>query len=104
MPSVATILFVSHILGASTIFFLNDALDRSNRINFTPTLNIYNFAFNITCNAPNNTNNTRQFTNTQAKYPLQSLAQMTNLNIDLVNKKFINPVIWATAKNDIIYV
>jgi predicted nucleotidyltransferase len=32
------------------------------------------------------------------------LAEITNLKIDLVNKKFINPVVWLKAKNDVIYV
>jgi uncharacterized protein len=34
----------------------------------------------------------------------QDLAEITNLKIDLVNKKFINPVVWLKAKNDVIYV
>lgn len=34
----------------------------------------------------------------------QDLTEITNLKVDLVNKKFINPVVWAKAKNDIIYV
>lgn len=34
----------------------------------------------------------------------KDLADLTNLKIDLVNKKYINPVIWAKAKNDMIYV
>jgi predicted nucleotidyltransferase len=32
------------------------------------------------------------------------LAEIANLKIDLVNKKFINPIVWSKAKNDIIYV
>lgn len=32
------------------------------------------------------------------------LAEITHLKIDLVNKKFINPIVWSKAKNDIIYV
>ena len=34
----------------------------------------------------------------------QDLAEITNLKIDLVNKKFINPIVWLKAKNDVIYV
>jgi predicted nucleotidyltransferase len=32
------------------------------------------------------------------------LAEITHLKIDLVNKKFINPIVWLKAKNDVIYV
>lgn len=32
------------------------------------------------------------------------LAELTHLKIDLVNKKYINPVVWLKAKNDVIYV
>jgi predicted nucleotidyltransferase len=32
------------------------------------------------------------------------LAELTKLKIDLVNKKYINPVVWLNAKKDIIYV
>lgn len=34
----------------------------------------------------------------------RDLAAITQLKIDLVNKKFINPVVWLKAKNDVIYV
>ncbi len=34
----------------------------------------------------------------------QDLAEITKLNIDLVNKKYINPVVWLKAKNNVIYV
>lgn len=34
----------------------------------------------------------------------RDLAALTNLKIDLVSKKRINPIVWAKAKNDIIYV
>lgn len=34
----------------------------------------------------------------------RDLAALTNLKIDLVSKKRINPVVWAKAKNDVIYV
>lgn len=34
----------------------------------------------------------------------QDLAELTHLKIDLVNKKYINPVVWLKAKHDIIYV
>lgn len=32
------------------------------------------------------------------------LVELTHLKIDLVNKKYINPVIWLKAKNDVIFV
>ncbi len=32
------------------------------------------------------------------------LAEITHLKIDLVNKKFINPIVWLKAKNNVIYV
>ena len=32
------------------------------------------------------------------------LNNLTHLKVDLVNKKYINEVIWLTAKNDILYV
>jgi predicted nucleotidyltransferase len=34
----------------------------------------------------------------------QDLAAITQIKIDLVNKKYINPVVWLKAKNDVIYV
>ena len=34
----------------------------------------------------------------------RDLTALTNLKVDLVNKKFMNPVIWLKAKNDVIYV
>ena len=34
----------------------------------------------------------------------QDLAELTHLKIDLINKKYINPVVWLNAKNDVIYV
>jgi uncharacterized protein len=34
----------------------------------------------------------------------RDLASITHLNIDLVNKKKINEVIWKRAKNDVLYV
>ncbi len=34
----------------------------------------------------------------------QDLTELTKLKIDLVNKKFINPIVWLKAKNDVIYV
>ena len=34
----------------------------------------------------------------------QDLSRITHLRIDLVNKKYINEVIWLTAQKDIIYV
>lgn len=34
----------------------------------------------------------------------RELHEITQLKIDLVNKKFINEVIWLTAKNDVVYV
>jgi uncharacterized protein len=34
----------------------------------------------------------------------RDLAALTNLKVDLVSKKRINPIVWAKAKNDIIYV
>lgn len=34
----------------------------------------------------------------------RDLAAITQLKIDLVNKKKINPIVWANAKHDIIYV
>lgn len=34
----------------------------------------------------------------------EDLAEITKLNIDLVNKKYINPIVWLKAKNDVIYV
>lgn len=34
----------------------------------------------------------------------RDLAAITNLKIDLVSKKRINPIVWSKAKNDVIYV
>jgi len=34
----------------------------------------------------------------------RELAAITNLKVELVNKKYINPVVWLKAKNDVIYV
>jgi len=34
----------------------------------------------------------------------RDLAKITKLKIDLVNKKYINEVIWLKAKNELIYV
>ncbi len=34
----------------------------------------------------------------------RELARLTNLKIDLVNKKNMNEVIWLNAKNDVLYV
>lgn len=34
----------------------------------------------------------------------KDLHQITQLKIDLVNKKYINEVVWLTAKDDIVYV
>lgn len=34
----------------------------------------------------------------------RDLVALTNLKVDLVNKKFINPVVWLSAKNEVIYV
>ena len=34
----------------------------------------------------------------------KDLHQITHLKVDLVNKKYINEVIWLKAKNDIVYV
>jgi predicted nucleotidyltransferase len=34
----------------------------------------------------------------------RELNELTQLKIDLVNKKYINEVVWLTAKKDIIYV
>ena len=34
----------------------------------------------------------------------KELYQITNLKVDLVNKKYINEVVWLTAKNNIMYV
>jgi len=34
----------------------------------------------------------------------QDLAEITKLKIDLVNIKKVNPIVWAKAKNDVIYV
>ena len=34
----------------------------------------------------------------------KELSQITKVKIDLVNKKYMNEVIWLTAKKDIIYV
>jgi predicted nucleotidyltransferase len=34
----------------------------------------------------------------------RDLAIITNLKIDLVSKKRINPIVWSKAKNDVIYV
>ena len=34
----------------------------------------------------------------------KDLNQITHLKIDLVNKKYINEVVWLTAKKDIVYV
>ena len=34
----------------------------------------------------------------------KDLHQITQLKVDLVNKKYINEVVWLTAKEDIVYV
>jgi hypothetical protein len=34
----------------------------------------------------------------------QELNQITHLKIDLVNKKYINEVVWLTAQKDVVYV
>jgi hypothetical protein len=34
----------------------------------------------------------------------KELQNITQLKIDLVNKKYMNEVVWLTAKNDIVYV
>lgn len=34
----------------------------------------------------------------------RELAQLTHLKIDLVNKKYMNEVVWLKAKNDVLYV
>jgi uncharacterized protein len=34
----------------------------------------------------------------------RDLNQLTHLKIDLVNKKYINEIVWLKAKNDVIYV
>ena len=34
----------------------------------------------------------------------KDLGKITHLNVDLVNKKYINEVIWLTAKEDVVYV
>ena len=34
----------------------------------------------------------------------KELHQITHLKIDLVNKKYINEVVWLTAQKDVIYV
>ena len=34
----------------------------------------------------------------------KELSQLTHLKIDLVNKKYMNEVVWLTAQKDIIYV
>lgn len=34
----------------------------------------------------------------------RDLTQLTQLKVDLVNKKYINEVVWLKAKNDVIYV
>ena len=34
----------------------------------------------------------------------RELVQITKIKVDLVNKKYINPVVWLKAKNDVIYV
>ncbi|MFP5040813.1 nucleotidyltransferase family protein [Parasediminibacterium sp. JCM 36343] len=34
----------------------------------------------------------------------RDLTAITQLKVDLVNKKYINPVVWLKAKNDVIYV
>jgi hypothetical protein len=34
----------------------------------------------------------------------KDLSQMTNLKIDLVNKKYMNEVVWLNAKKEIVYV
>ncbi len=34
----------------------------------------------------------------------QDLAEITKLKIDLVTIKKVNPIVWAKAKNDVIYV
>ena len=32
------------------------------------------------------------------------LSKLTNLKIDLVNKKYINEAVWLTAQKDVLYV
>jgi len=34
----------------------------------------------------------------------EELKKITNLKIDLVNKKYMNEVVWMTAKKDVVYV
>ena len=34
----------------------------------------------------------------------EDLEKLTHLKVDLVSKKRINPIVWAKAKNDVIYV
>ena len=34
----------------------------------------------------------------------EDLERLTNLKVDLVSKKRINPIVWSKAKNDVIYV
>ena len=34
----------------------------------------------------------------------KDLSQITNLKIDLVNKKYMNEVVWLNAKKEIVYV
>jgi predicted nucleotidyltransferase len=34
----------------------------------------------------------------------KDLSQMTNLKIDLVNKKYMNEVVWLNAKKEIVYI
>lgn len=34
----------------------------------------------------------------------KELNQITHIKIDLINKKYINDVVWLTAKKDIVYV
>lgn len=34
----------------------------------------------------------------------KDLNQITQLKIDLINKKYINEVVWLTAKKDLVYV
>lgn len=48
---------------------------------------------------PNTYLNLHNFLNLQ-----KELNSLTHLKVDLVNKKYINEVIWLTAKNDILYV
>lgn len=48
---------------------------------------------------PNTYLNLDSFLNLQ-----RELNELTKLKIDLVNKKYINEVVWLTAKKDVVYV